>query len=301
MLLAQAAWQVGPISLSGTLEWHTQLKCPQFCGVLITEAEDLLSKMKLNWGHAVTLQTIISLLARVLQFATEESVICHACEVLRQGREVALDWMKKICNSLEDAESETLIDDLRRRICALAATSRATFDVDPSHLGRLLTFDSDVKEMVYCLILAHDNTPANSPSSDLRHLLARDSRLSHSSLSALWDIARGRRKGLDDAILEVWSDYQCGTDWIRLPEPNDRWLTTTTTASSSSLPSTIHLNLLDGTLLINGTLLKRLPSAIVQHATYKRILGSVCKRASYTTYCHLIHKTPENFGHHSFE
>ena len=286
MLIAQAAWQVGPITLVGalgapSLEWHRQLECSQFCETLVTEAEHLLSKVEQNWGHAVTLQTIILLLARVLQFATEESVICNACEVLRKGRKVALDWIKTICKSLDDAESETVIDDLQHRICALAAICRATFDVDPSRLGRLLSSDSDVKELVCCLIRVHDNTPANNISSDLQRLLVRDSRLSHSSLSALWDIAQRSRKGLDDAILEIWSEYRYGTDWIRLPQPNDRWITTTTTASGSSLESTVHLNLLDGTLLIDGTLLGRLPSSIVQHATYKRILGSVCEHFIY--------------------
>jgi len=278
MLIAQAAWQIGPVSPSGALSWHAQLECSQFSEVLIREVEDLLSKMKQNWGHAVTLQTIILLLARVLQFATEESVIRHACEVLRQGRKVAWDWMQTICESLDAAEGQTVVDDLQHRICALAATCRATFDVDPSHLSHLLSSDSDVKELVYSLIRIHDNTPANDQSRDLRRLLLRDSRLSHSSLPALWDIAQRSRKGLDDAILEIWSEYRCGTDWIRLPKPNDRWVTTTTMASGSSSESTVHLNLLDGMLFINGTLLKRLPSSIVMHATYKRILGSVCER-----------------------
>ena len=278
MLLAQAAWQIGPISPSGALSWHTQLECSQFCEVLITEAEHLLSKIERNWGHAVALQTIILLAARVLQFAPEDRVILHACKVLRQGRKVALEWMKTICEALDAADSETIINDLQHRVCALAMTCRATFDVDPSHLGRLLSSDSDVKELVYCMILVHDNSQGNNPSSGLRRFLVRDSRLSHSSLSALWGIARRNRKGLDDAIIEIWSEYRYGTEWERLPQPNDRWITTTTTASGSSLKSTVHLNLLDGTLLINGKLLKRLPSSIVQHATYKRILGSVCKR-----------------------
>ena len=299
MLIAQAAWQIGPISSSGALSWHTQLECSQFGERLITETEYLLSKIERNWGHAVALQTIILLLARVLQFATEESVIRHAYKVLRRGRKVAWDWMQTICESLDAAESETVINDLQRRICALAATCRATFDVDPPHLGHLLSSESDLKELVCCLIRVHDNT--NNPSSDLRRLLARDGRLSRSSLSALWDIVQRSPKGLDDAILEIWAEYRCGTEsWIRLPEPNDRWITTTTAASDSSSKSKVHLNLLDGTLLVKGTLLKRLPPSIVQHATYKRILGSVCERS--------IHKLllsdlwqPENIRYHSFQ
>jgi len=127
-------------------------------------------------------------------------------------------------------------------------------------------------KLVYCSIVVQDNISPGGSSTESHAFRSRDTRLSHFlSASTLWHIIQEKHRGLDDALTAVWSEYRPGNGWEQLPHPNDRWVTTSTPDGLS----TVHLNLLDGTLLINGKPLKHLPSSIVTHPTFCRILGLV--------------------------
>ena len=56
--------------------------------------------------------------------------------------------------------------------------------------------------------------------------------------------------------------------------PDDVGLADASTADTSSM--TVHLNLLDGTLLVNRSPLARLPRECEAHVTYRRLFGEVC-------------------------
>jgi len=56
-LVAQAAWQLGPLS-DGVREWHLDLSVPSFGNALLRELESLLEKIRANWLEEVTVRTI---------------------------------------------------------------------------------------------------------------------------------------------------------------------------------------------------------------------------------------------------
>ena len=274
MLVAQAAMQIGPLSSSGA-EWHVLLKCPQFGKVILTEIDSLLSGIEGNWLQVVTLQTVVLLVTQLLNFAVDEDVVNFGCAILKRAREIAFVWVLLLSKLLAEADSEETIKDFRRRLRDAAITCRATYDSSAVYLRRLLHSDSDVMKLIYCSIIVHDNISPDKSFTELHTFPARDTRLSHFLASTLWDIIQEKCKGLDDALATVWSEYRPGNGWERLPHPNDRWVTTSTLVVESHAQSTVHLNLLDGTLLINGKPLKRLPSSIMTHPTFCRVLGSV--------------------------
>ncbi|KAG6369458.1 hypothetical protein JVT61DRAFT_14828 [Boletus reticuloceps] len=80
-------------------------------------------------------------------------------------------------------------------------------------------------------------------------------------------------RGVDLAVSRVWPDYRPGSEWSPLPDPNSRFISCTTASTTSQCSQTVHFNLLDGTLLVDGKPLSRLPSAIVQHPLYILIFG----------------------------
>jgi len=58
-LIAQAAWQIGPLSNDGSIrEWHFELGVSDFGLVLIREAKDLLLRIEANWMEGTTVKSI---------------------------------------------------------------------------------------------------------------------------------------------------------------------------------------------------------------------------------------------------
>ena len=276
MLVAQVAMQIGPLSSSGDPEWHVWLRCPRFGKAILAEIDSLLTSIEANWLQIVTLQTVLLLVTQLLNFAVDEDVVDFGCTVLRRAREIAFAWVLVVSKLLVEADSEDSIRDFRRRLRDAAITCRATYDSSAAHLHRLLHSDSDVMKLIYCSIVVQDNlSPADNSSAESHAFRARNTRLSHFLASSLWGIIQEKHRGLDDALTAIWSEYRPGNGWEQLPHPNDRWVTTSTSAMESHARLTVHLNLLDGTLLINGKPLKRLPSSILTHPTFCRVLGSV--------------------------
>ena len=272
MLIAQTATQMGSFSTSFGFDWHILLKDQQFGSTLLSEIEGLLSNIEGNWLHIMSLRTAILLVNQLLSTNTDATIVELGRDTLERCRDIASAWVETISDMLAESDSETKINELRHRICDAALACRAAYyhldwdDIDS---------DLDITKFVYCSILLKQNLPPDSSTSDgLRFFIAQDFRLSNSIISALHAHIGQRPAGLNNAISKVWSDFQPGLKWKQLARPNDRWLTVS--SHSTTYQSELHLNLLDGTLLINGKPIKRLPSSITTHPTYMRILGSVC-------------------------
>ena len=146
-------------------------------------------------------------------------------------------------------------------------------------VGQLLHSAEDIEILLSCAILIHDNTPSNvsslPPYSQL--LLDRDRCLSlalESVVSAVIE-ANPSDEGIDLAVGRVWPDYRPGSEWMPLPHENSNWFLCTTASTTSQSSQVVHSNLLDGSLLVDGKPLSRLPKAIVQHPLYNLIFGEV--------------------------
>jgi hypothetical protein len=72
----------------------------------------------------------------------------------------------------------------------------------------------------------------------------------------------------DDAIREVWSGYARGGPWRTI---GDRWVSCLTSGGIGRKVRSVHLNLLNGALRIDGKALDTLPSEIVQHPLYRSL------------------------------
>jgi hypothetical protein len=134
-------------------------------------------------------------------------------KLLRKARDVTLKWMRQIVQKLQDAVEDDEILNLQRRACEIAATCRATFDVDPGiHLDALVYSPADVATLVECAIVTHDNAPTQlaNESPDLQKLLHRDRRLSHLLELTVSELIEADQSGLDTAIGSVWSGYLPG-------------------------------------------------------------------------------------------
>jgi len=180
--------------------------------------------------------------------------------------------MREILLKLQDAVDDKQASELQRLARDMAATCRATFDVDGIHPHALLCSSDDVAIAIECAIVIHDNTPPHLS----EKLLHRDQRLSHFLEALLIELIQDDGCGLNTAIASVWSSYRPGHGgWQQLDGPNSRWLTSHTAPLPDQRSQQVHYNILTGKLLVDGKPLGRLPHEIVSHSTYIRIFGQV--------------------------
>ena len=201
-----------------------------------------------------------------------------AYALLRKARSVTYKWMREIVYNLQNTIDDDDCKELQIRACEMAATCRATFDVDPGvHLDALLHSSTDVAILVECTIRIHDNTPPNlhDTSLDFQKLLHRDRRLSHLLELPVTQLIHAERSGLDNAIKSVWSEYCPGEGWQQLSDHNLRGLKSITAPLPGQRAQQVHYDLLDGKLLVDGHPIGCLPSEIVGHSTYIRIFAQV--------------------------
>lgn len=280
MLFMQAAWQVGPSdTLRSSRDSHTILESLEFGMTLLRELSDMLTSIEANWLEGVSAKTLIYLTARLLSVTCHASVRSDAFLLLRRARTITLKWTRQLVIQLQKCEKEKDMKDLQLRALRMAATCRATYDVDHDDLCDVLNSDEDVAILVECAIIVHDNTPATIDKLPLstRLLLDRDRRLSHIFEAQLGRLISVRREGLNRSISGVWQGYESESLWKCLPAPNNRWVEIKTTAKPNAISQLVRYNLLDGQLLINGLPLARLPNEYVSHPTYARLFREVSK------------------------
>ena len=170
-------------------------------------------------------------------------------------------------------EDETSRTNLRRRLCTLAATCFATYDVSLEYIPWMLESDNDIAIAVYCAVIVHDNTPSILKGDHrLVRLLNRHSRLLHILESFLRVDVQSNPLGFDQGLASLWPGFRrkVSSHWQVLPSPNTRWISCVAEGGQE-----IHFNILTGQLLIGGKPLGKLPQKIIEHPTYASALGSV--------------------------
>ncbi|CUA77983.1 RNA replication protein [Rhizoctonia solani] len=251
LLHTQAAWQIGHLSDDGSREWHQDLDDLEFGRLLVSQCTRVLDRVEANWLQAKSLLTIVTLINRLIASLPNREIACIAYGFLRKARVVSYDWLIKLLEKLRKAYLEDDIMGYQYRVCEMAIICRETYYVEPSHLDSIMSEPEDYSVLIEASIRLYDNQPPklkNAPIS-LQILLCRDRRFTHSivpNLVGLWQV---------------------------LPAPSNRWIKTITAEDKEGQTQTVHLNLLNGRLLIDAKPIGRLPRQYVEHPTYIRLFG----------------------------
>ncbi|KAJ6555850.1 hypothetical protein B0H19DRAFT_1376856 [Mycena capillaripes] len=275
-LIAQAASQIGPISQPDVAEWHVELMEHAFGQLLLGELEGLLSDTRDNWSNTITIQTIVFLLGRWLVSARgHPDLVVRGCRLLREARTVTYNWMRLLISRLQGFTDQEMVTDFQTRICTVAAVCRATYDVDPIYLTSILSSDEDASIMIECSIVIHDNSPPcdTDTHGPMRTLLMRDRRLSHSIEPFLRTQIEHNRGGLDQAVQREWPDYSPAGPWVLATRADGCWANTRTASIAGANLQVVDINICNGTMLVDGKPLGRLPTEITSHDTYTRLFG----------------------------
>ncbi|KAI9818941.1 MAG: hypothetical protein M1832_004109 [Thelocarpon impressellum] len=277
VFMAQAAWQAGVRGSDDRTarENHIDLEEEGFGMSLLDRLDAAAATIQDNWQNACAVRILTLLTARLLTLASGAAVRDRCYCTLRRLRNIALDWTRDLVQRVQDEHDQTIVTDLSARALELALTCHATYNVDWPHLRHLLASDVDVAAVTESSIVIHDRCPAvtDTLSASTQALLRSHFRRCHRLEPVLRRYIHTQPNGLDETIGRLWGGYKTGTAWQALPAPDERWLAATTASTANNASMQVHFNLLDGTLLINGSPLARLPRSYEEHPTFRRLFG----------------------------
>lgn len=278
MLVAQTAWQVGRSGNGRPCrESHIDLEEQEFGMSLLSVLEEALTAVEGNWQGAVAVRTFVVLATRVLSMSRFEIVQNRCILFLQRARKIALQWTRDVELLLNEGQGAEELEALNIRVLEMALTCHDTFDADESYASELLKSDEDVSSAIECSIIVHGRCPAviDDLPQPIKTLLQRYKRLSHLLEPSLRRKVLADRGAIDSTVRQLWAGYRPGAHWAALEEPNQRWLVTRTSNRDGYTPVFIHFNTLDGSLLVNGMPLTRLPRSYELHPTYRRLFSEV--------------------------
>ena len=276
-LLAQAVSQVGPLD-DMEWKWHRELQSASFCTALLAELESLVRDVEANWLEVVAMDTISLLLRRLLASSPNRVLSLKALELLGTVRGKVFSWVKELSAKLTETPGD---EECRGFLRDAATICRSTFDVDPSLIRNQLHSPENIQILLASAILIHHHTLSDVSclSAYSQLLLDRDRRLSLALESVISDVIQfdSSDRGINLAIDWVWPNYRppAGSKWTPLQNPNSRWFLCETASTTGQSSQVVHFNLLDGSLLVNGKPIGRLPSDILQHPLYNLLFGEV--------------------------
>lgn len=277
-LLTQAAWQAGPISGNVCRESHVDLEEEDFGRSLLSVLNNAVDAIEGNWQSVIAARTFVALTSRLLSLCTSDDVRNGCFLFLRRVRAMLLCWSRKLGQKLQKGqEEEEELKRLSTRTLEMALTCYGTFDVDLSHLPALVGSNEDIADVIECSIIVHDRCPAviDHLPSPIKILLGRQQRLACLLEPKLREMITDSPCGLDSTIGRFWMGYNPRSPWTALITPSERWLMTKTSRDTDFLSISVHYSLLDGTLLVNGSPLTRLPHSYEAHPTFRRLFGEV--------------------------
>ncbi|KAL3419433.1 hypothetical protein PVAG01_09655 [Phlyctema vagabunda] len=297
MLVVQAALQAGPSHGTRVLrDSHIDLEEEAFGKSILSALEDALHNVKANWQGAVALQTFVALATRLLSLSPHREIHQQCYSFLQRARHVALQWARELGQLLQECNAEEL-STLNQRALEVALICHGTFDADDVHISEVLQSSEDVAVIIESFIIIHDRCPAaiDGLTGFAKTLLRRFERSSHLLEPLIRTHILHDQTGIDSAIQRVWAGYRPGTRWTALSGPNERWIMSRTYADKGYSSLCVHYNVLDGSLLVEGLPLTRLPRSYELHPTYRRILGTKFLDVAPSTMPGMIFETRNNF------
>ncbi|KAF8464761.1 hypothetical protein JB92DRAFT_3064074 [Gautieria morchelliformis] len=247
-----AAWQAEKASDLDHRESHLDLEEVTFREEVIHVLRSRLDRISGNWQESWTASTLSVLACRLFSLSGSKGIRRRTLDFLSSLRQTVEKWLVQILHLLEEQSTlvnstANLVTDMRNRAIQLAATCRSTFALELADISRLFEDPRNVSTFVRCAIVLQNNVPDDLSTlpTHIRYLVQRDIVLSVEVTSILVQSILNNAEGLEHAIRHVWQGFRRdpSVPWRPL---GDHWIVCKTFACY------VHLNLLDGTFLVDG-------------------------------------------------
>lgn len=302
-LVRQSAWQVGTAGDTWLRKAHCVFKRPQFRTKLLSSLSRMLASIEANRQSVYTMNTLITLILRVLSLAGADAVSEAVC-LLRRCRATTFEWVLGLIDTLRSAVGAKETSTVRGSLLRVALLCKVTFDVETRHLSEVTSSPNDLYHWTFSSIIVQDNAPSAdlAPPADLRRLLIYDTKLSHAFHRQLQhSIVNEANSGLDQAILRTWSGFRSrDLRWEYHEVTGGRWLRKSTLPSPQNASQTVYYNLLNGRMLVDGRPLGALPPEYTTHHLFIRVFGAQILRVSSSDMAGMIYMTASEVYGYSF-
>ena len=281
-LLCQLSVQAGS-RLTGSREVlrtaHIAFKEPAFLKQLIQTIEKRLCAIQDNWREHHCMELLITLSLRLFTLSTG-SVRTHAEALVEAARDATLGWttrLRKEMHAATDGDAAQQISMYGFRAAMLCRRTLAVYvELDQPVSAKALV------SWVQASIALQENLLTNIDGlpQELKNMMARDAKMAYYIQSLLSTAVRSHPDSVNAGISRTWSDSPADVNasfsaWNFLPPPYDRWIVATMSESRRSYiyKQTVHYNIIEGHLLIDGKLCGKLPLEISNSETVKELFG----------------------------
>jgi hypothetical protein len=282
VLIMQSIWQSGPAgeAIAGEKlcrEAHRDLLDEHFGDQV---AEELLRTIKLlgsNWKQINFLAILVVLALRLQAFTPHSSVHSRIQHVLDEARKLALEWIKTLQEPQHlnpDCPSEASFrrDHKSQALANVAVVLQASFDAEINEYAAAFRCNTDIVMYIYAKMLI-SAVQIRTFSSGLRILASRNHRLAHALEPHLIQACLNTPSILNDVTTLAYPRYSTQSHWTPLPSCGGRWWTSCLPETDLVTSQIFHMNITEGTFLINGKAFDQLPADYRAHPVYANLFN----------------------------
>lgn len=277
LVILQCIFQAGPRIGSDILRTgHMVLADKSFARALLGRLHEALGTVQENWQSFQALGVLVAISRRLLSLTLADDISRECLNFLSETRYAALKWIEVLGEKIQNATDDKIRSDLRYKTTRIALICADTFNIDEKHLRILLFSLHDACTMIRCGIVIQEGLCHVPNTAGGLELIMRQrwDHLSYRSFGILSDqIIDKKNLALTNAVWESWHDFRPNSDWRAMNQPYHHWLETSSTCDDEKSFFSVHISLLTGELLVNGSPLSRLPKQYERHEMYPTLFG----------------------------
>ncbi|KAF5620121.1 hypothetical protein F52700_11441 [Fusarium sp. NRRL 52700] len=268
LFLLQMALQAGPFDEDDmTRQAHTRPTEVEFGSQILKYLSESLSRVQENWQSYTSLCSFTCLATRLLALA-DKSLSTQILALITRCREISYQWVMHLLCKVQDIEHLTQRKEFLEAAVHIALVCIETFNLEGGHFEQVLAEEQQAAILLEISIIIHNNAEFQQLQEDALYgiMLDRYKITMHRALPIL--VSEITSKGsscLDTAIKRRWPGFVQEGEWSMV---SDHWATETTGKLL------VHVSILTGQLLVNGSPVSRLPQRYETHRDYQKLFGS---------------------------
>ncbi|KAK3290215.1 uncharacterized protein B0H64DRAFT_350596 [Chaetomium fimeti] len=286
MLLNHLALHCGPPSnqndeLRPLRLIHSVFRDAHFVEKLLGQVNSRLSNLAAlaSWREAYLMGTIITLALRILDLASAAKlgpgIDQKALSSILQAREICVRWFRLLREEILTSPDTVAAQQLQQRALAAALLCKRTFVI---HLNQSVPFDpASLATYLEAAIVTHENMVSNIHSlpQTMLHDMVSAIKLSHRLKRLVCRSICDSPDSLRDALKQFWPDAdRIGPANSKISFDSTGWLSCDITETETESHQVVNLNLLLGTLLVNGKPVGKLPQDSQNSLVIRELFGN---------------------------
>ena len=285
ILVTELALVVGPPDEQSFLRAsHWVFGDLSFCIALTAQIQRRLESVAPNWREGQTVGCLFVLLQRTWSLATSFEARKEAEALMLYTRKVTYDWTRTLRHEICNAISMEIAQKRSQDALLAALLCRKTFYIEAAKPDE--AFNADMLAIfLECSFVLRENLPSKDAgyigkmSVFVRNLYVSDLKLVQWLERQLRQSIRLLNDAVNLAVNNVWADAEglstrVFSPWKLLSGPQDGWVTAQSTSTDGFSQQTVHFSILDGTLLIDGQPLGRLPDEYTKQSFFHQLFGN---------------------------